>query len=187
MTSQYDPFGRRIEQISPSGTTIYAYDGDNVVEELDGGGAAAERYAQGLGIDEPLAMYRGGASYYYNADGLGGAFGNSTPGSGKLFLMRGPFVLPEWSTANPTPGLVSASPASAAAGSGNLTLTVTGSGFVPGAVLKWNGAERTTTFVDSSHLTVAIPKADLTHAGTATVVVNNPGSSDSSSISFTVN
>lgn len=118
---------------------------------------------------------------------LSGPFGNSTPGSGKIFLMRGPVVLPEWSTANPTPGLVSVSPASAAAGSGNITLTVTGSGFVPGAVLKWNGAERTTTFVDSSHLTVAIPKADLSQAGTATLVVNNPGSSDSSSISFTVN
>ncbi|HEX8710898.1 MAG TPA: IPT/TIG domain-containing protein, partial [Terracidiphilus sp.] len=118
---------------------------------------------------------------------MGGVFGTSTPGSGEIFLMRGPFVLPEWSTPNPTPGLVSASPSSAAAGSGNFTLTVTGSGFVPGAVLKWNGAERTTTFVDSSHLTVAIPKADLTQAGTATLVVNNPGSSDSSSISFTVN
>ena len=29
------------------------------------------RYTQGLGIDGPLAMVRGGASYYYNADGLG--------------------------------------------------------------------------------------------------------------------
>jgi len=29
------------------------------------------RYAQGLGIDEPLAIYRGGKSYYYHADGLG--------------------------------------------------------------------------------------------------------------------
>ncbi|HKS71707.1 MAG TPA: RHS repeat-associated core domain-containing protein, partial [Terriglobales bacterium] len=71
VTYQYEPFGRRIEKVSPSGTTIYAYDGDNVVEELDGGGMAVARYAQGLGIDEPLAMYRGGASYYYNADGLG--------------------------------------------------------------------------------------------------------------------
>ena len=40
----------------------------------------------------------------------------------------------------------------------NFILTVTGSGFVPGAVLKWNGAERTPTYVDSSHLTVAIPR-----------------------------
>lgn len=71
VTYEYDPFGRRIEKVSPSGTTIYAYDGANVVEELDGGGMAVARYAQGLGIDEPLAMYRGGASYYYNADGLG--------------------------------------------------------------------------------------------------------------------
>ena len=71
VTYQYDPFGRRIEKVSPTGTTIYAYDGANVVEELDGGGAAVARYAQGLGVDEPLAMYRGGASYYYNADGLG--------------------------------------------------------------------------------------------------------------------
>ncbi|MBI3663941.1 MAG: transglycosylase SLT domain-containing protein [Acidobacteria bacterium] len=29
------------------------------------------RYAQGLGIDEPLAMLRGGLKYYYHADGLG--------------------------------------------------------------------------------------------------------------------
>lgn len=34
---QYDPFGRRVEKVSPSGTTIYAYDGDNVVEKLGGG------------------------------------------------------------------------------------------------------------------------------------------------------
>ena len=32
---------------------------------------AVARYTQGLGIDEPLVMYRGGLSYYYNADGLG--------------------------------------------------------------------------------------------------------------------
>ena len=117
----------------------------------------------------------------------GGAFGNSTPGSGQIFLMRGPFVLPQWSTVNPTPGLVSASPSSTTAGSGNFTLTITGSNFVPGAVLTWNGAERTTAFVDASHLTVAIPASDVTQAGTATLAVNNPGSSNSGSISFAVN
>jgi trimeric autotransporter adhesin len=117
-----------------------------------------------------------------------GAFGNSTPGSGQVFLMRSPFVLPQWGAVNPTPGLVSASPSSAAAGSGNLTLTITGSNFVPGAVLLWNGAERTTTFVDSSRLTTAIPASDLAKSGTtATLMVNNPGSSNSGSISFTIN
>lgn len=101
--------------------------------------------------------------------------------------MRGPFVLPQWASLNPTPSLASVSPSSTTVGSGNLTITVTGSNFVPGAVLLWNGAERTTTFVDSSHLIVAIPASDVGATGTATLVVNNPGSSNSTSISFTVN
>ena len=50
---QYDPFGRRIEKVSPAGTTIYAYDGDNVVEELDGGGMAVARYAR---LGQTLAL-----------------------------------------------------------------------------------------------------------------------------------
>jgi hypothetical protein len=66
-------------------------------------------------------------------------------------------------------------------------LTVSGSAFVPGAVLTWNGAERTTSFVDASQLTIAIPASDPSHAGAATLVVNNPGSSNSSSISLTIN
>ena len=116
-----------------------------------------------------------------------GAFGSSAPGSGQVFLMRGPFVLPEWSTVNPTPGLVSASPSSVTAASANLNLTVTGSNFVPGAVLTWNGAERSTTFVDSSHLTAAIQASDVSKAATATLAINNPGSNNSNSILFTIN
>jgi hypothetical protein len=54
-------------------------------------------------------------------------------------------------------------------------------------VLTWNGAERTTTVVDSSHLTVAIPASDLSHAGAALLAVNSPGSNNSSSILFTIN
>jgi uncharacterized repeat protein (TIGR01451 family) len=118
---------------------------------------------------------------------LGGPFGSSTPGSGQVFLMRGPVVLPEWGASNPVPSLTSVSPSSVTAGSGNFILTVTGSQFAPGAALKWNGAERTTTYLDASHLQVAIPAADVSQAGTATLVVNNPGSDDSSPVSFTIN
>lgn len=73
-TFKYDPFGRRIEKVSPSATTIYAYDGDNVIEELNGAGNATARYVQGLGIDEPLARVKlpqPAATYFYQADGLG--------------------------------------------------------------------------------------------------------------------
>ena len=68
---KYDPFGHRIFKSSAAGTTIYAYDGANAVAEYSASGAVTASYAQGLGVDEPLAMQRGGAAYYYNADGLG--------------------------------------------------------------------------------------------------------------------
>ena len=68
---RYDPFGRRIYKSSTSGTSIYTYDGDNLVEEINGSGGVVARYAQGLNIDEPLVMLRGGATSYYEADGLG--------------------------------------------------------------------------------------------------------------------
>ncbi len=68
---KYDPLGRRIYKSSSSGTSIYAYDADNLVEETNSSGTAVARYAQGLSIDEPLALLRGGATSFYDADGLG--------------------------------------------------------------------------------------------------------------------
>ena len=67
----YDPMGRRIRKSSASATTIYAYDGANIIEETDASGTVAARYAQGLNIDEPLAMLRGTATSFYQADDLG--------------------------------------------------------------------------------------------------------------------
>jgi len=52
-------------------TSIYAYDGDNLVEETNSSCGVVARYAQGQNIDEPLAMLRSGATSYYHADGLG--------------------------------------------------------------------------------------------------------------------
>jgi RHS repeat-associated protein len=68
---KYDPFGRRIYKSSSSGTSIYSYDGDNLIEETNSSGVVVARYSQGLSIDEPLAMLRSGATSYYHADGLG--------------------------------------------------------------------------------------------------------------------
>jgi trimeric autotransporter adhesin len=67
-------------------------------------------------------------------------------------------------------------------------VTVTGSGFVQGATARWNGSDRTTYFVDSSHLSVAIPATDIQSAGTASLTVKNPGAtSATSSVTFTIN
>jgi RHS repeat-associated protein len=71
VTFKYDPFGRRIYKSSSSGTSIFAYDGDNMVEETNASGSVVGRYSQGLNIDEPLAELRSGSTSYYEADWLG--------------------------------------------------------------------------------------------------------------------
>jgi RHS repeat-associated protein len=50
---------------------IFAYDGDNLVEETNSPGAVVARYEDTQNIDEPLAMLRSSATSYFHADGLG--------------------------------------------------------------------------------------------------------------------
>jgi hypothetical protein len=58
--------------------------------------------------------------------------------------------------------------------SGQFTLSVTGSGFVSGAMVQWNGSNRGTTFVDSQHLTAIVLASDITNPGQALITVENP-------------
>jgi len=69
---KYDPFGRRIYKSFSAGTTsVYAFDGDNLIEETNSSGAVVARYEDTQNIDEPLAMLRSSATSYFHADGLG--------------------------------------------------------------------------------------------------------------------
>jgi uncharacterized repeat protein (TIGR01451 family) len=104
----------------------------------------------------------------------------------QIFLFRGPFVLPAELGSNAVPVLSSVDRTSIPAGTGNLYLTVTGTGFLPGAAVHWNGTERTTTYTDNAHLQVAIPAADLSTSRSNSVTVQNPGSSDSNALSVQV-
>jgi RHS repeat-associated protein len=63
----YDYQGRRSTKTVGSATS-YLYDGENLIRE---GGASSADYLFGPGIDEPLAMIRGGQVYYYETDALG--------------------------------------------------------------------------------------------------------------------
>jgi RHS repeat-associated protein len=68
---KYDPFGRRIYKSSSSGASVFAYDGDNLIEETNSSGVVVARYEGTQNIDEPLAMLRSAATSYFHADGLG--------------------------------------------------------------------------------------------------------------------
>jgi RHS repeat-associated protein len=86
-TFKYDPSGRRIYKSSSAGTSVYAFDEQNLIEETNSSGAVVARYAQGQSIDEPLAMLRSGATSFYNADGLGSitSLSNATGSLGQTY------------------------------------------------------------------------------------------------------
>ena len=84
------------------------------------------------------------------------------------------------------PTLTSLSPSSAVAGGPGFSLTVNGSNFVSGSVVRWNGANRTTTFVSGFQLTAAITAADIAAAGNASVTVQNPGGAVSDALPFII-
>lgn len=79
------------------------------------------------------------------------------------------------SNLNTTPVASALAPASAPAGGADFTLTVTGSGFVPGSTVEWNNSPRITTMVSATQLTATIYASDIATMGTAQVTVVNPG------------
>ncbi len=111
----------------------------------------------------------------------------STPAVSQMLLLHGPFIAPQELSTSTAASLTSSSASTIAHGSGNTTLTLTGSNFLPGVAVTWNGSYRTTTIIDSAHVTVAIPASDLAAAGTASVVATNPGAPASSSLQITIN
>lgn len=139
-------------------------------------------------VDLKMPSFEGNTSYTsidlvrWGQDGLA-----ALTSSGRIYLLRGPVVVPQLLKQNAPATLTSSSLTTIAHGSGNTLLTLTGNNFVPGVAVTWNGSYRTTTIVDGTHLTVAIPAADLGAVGTATVVATNPGATDSSALTITIN
>jgi hypothetical protein len=107
--------------------------------------------------------------------------------AGQIYLARGPFIAPQLLQQNPTPTLSSLSVTSATHGAGNLSMAVIGNNLVPGATVEWNGSPRTTTRVDATHLSVAIPASDLAAAGSASITITNPATGASNKLTFTIN
>jgi trimeric autotransporter adhesin len=107
--------------------------------------------------------------------------------TGNVYLLRGPSIVPQLLNTNTPAILSSSSLASVTHGTGNTVLTLTGTNFVHGVAVLWNGSYRTTTIVDPAHVSVAIPASDLVSAGTATITAVNPGAAASAPLSFNIN
>ena len=80
------------------------------------------------------------------------------------------------------PRIEALAPSTSDAGGPAFTLTATGAGFVPATVLRWNGEDRPTRFVDSTRVTADIPVTDIALPGRAVVAAFNPSTGGGSSL-----
>ena len=119
----------------------------------------------------------------WGSDGL--AFisaGYSPSSSDQVVFLRSSIVNP--AVGGNLASLTALLPSVKAVGSQNFEMKLRGSGFQPGAVVKWNGAERTTTYVDATEVRALIPSTDVAQAGQAAVTVANPGAADTNALNF---
>jgi hypothetical protein len=101
-----------------------------------------------------------------------------------LVLLAGAVVLAQ---SNPVPLIYTPlSPSGVTPGHAAFTLTVGGTGFVPGAVVKANGVSLKTKFISGSRLKAEVPAKAVAKAGTGAITVVNPGSIASNVIYFSV-
>ncbi len=79
-----------------------------------------------------------------------------------------------YSIAVPVPNILGISPQTVPQGTASL-ITVSGTGFEANSVAQWNGAARTTTYVDSTSLQMGLTAEDVQNFGTGQISVINPG------------
>jgi hypothetical protein len=115
---------------------------------------------------EPYRLIRWGR------DGFAFLNFNFSGGGNDIILLRSGLAQPS-SGPNPKPKIKEVEP-QVRENNGNFQLTVEGSDFVPGAVVRWNNSDRTTIFQSNNVLIADIPNSDLANGGVADITVFNP-------------
>ena len=90
---------------------------------------------------------------------------------------------------NPIPAVTGVSSVVVAPATETVSITVTGTGFMDGSVVRWKGQARVTAFVSSVELRATLLPADVATSGSASITVVNPepGGGESGAFSLTVN
>lgn len=106
---------------------------------------------------------------------------NPAPGGGESQTL-------DFTVQNPVPVLSTVSPTELIAGNTNRTLTVSGSRFVPTAVVRAGTLDLATTYTDATRLTAILPGSATANPGTLPITVYNPipGGGSSNAINLTV-
>jgi len=86
-------------------------------------------------------------------------------------------------TCNPRPFMSSIAPNTATAGGNQFLLTVNGGNFRRDSLVSWNGSFRVTSFLSNHQLEAAITTADIATPGSVLVLLFNPPSGNTTSVS----
>ena len=87
---------------------------------------------------------------------------------------------------NPPPAIVSLDPATVTGSGAPFTLTVTGTAFVDGTTVAWNGTALTTTFVSPTQLSASVPANMAAGTGNASITAVNPGPVTSATVKLPI-
>jgi uncharacterized protein (TIGR03437 family) len=82
--------------------------------------------------------------------------------------------------------ILNLSPTSATAGAAGFTLYVTGSGFLPGSIVRWNGSPLGTSYTSATQLAASIPATLLASAGSIMIDVASAAGPASNAINFSI-
>ena len=87
---------------------------------------------------------------------------------------------------NPVPTITSLTSPIVIVGSYDTTIAISGNGFVPTTIARFNGSPRVTTYVSPTQVTVVIPYTDLATPGKFNLTTFNPGPGGGSSAASTL-
>ncbi|MFN0109326.1 MAG: hypothetical protein ACKVZH_10780 [Blastocatellia bacterium] len=90
---------------------------------------------------------------------------------------------------NPVPAITAINPNTVLSGGADFTLTVTGTGFVQTSVVRFNNADRATTFISPTEIRATIQAGDIINGGMAAITVFNPAPAGgtSNAVTLTIN
>jgi|GEM_PF-3150577 len=125
---------------------------------LSSGSGTTPNFSGGILSSQPVTILEGG-TFTITATQTGGG----PAGTSNSFVVN-----------NTVPTTLNISPTTKTVGDAGFTVTVNGTNFISSSVVRINGTNRSTTFINNSQLTASILSSDISAAGTPAIAVFSP-------------